>query len=513
MTHRLAAILLPLLALSGPALANEKSSALIAEARGYARGADPNPDLAILTLQQARLADPADADAAFFLAGYALENFLYELSLSAAEAAQALDPARPNLHYIKGRALAGLGRHEAALAEYEAEPNRAGNRFYWFHRALAEKELGHHAAALESLDKAAAQNPAAAAAIGMQRGDLLVLQGQVAQSADAYRAAAAADPRSPVAGTIAERLSRLESARAAHPPFTGRLTLALEHDDNVGLFDNGVVRPPNVTDSDDLRVLTALAVDFRAYEGDGQVFGLSARGARTSYLSESDFDDGLLGAGAFWTIRRGVNFGGAAAAANMQWVDDDSHLASYAGTFYLGHDFGPRWRGIVSASATARNFLAPVAQPSRNRDGTVWAAEGSLSWKAFELGQGWAQLEAGGGASTEDSQGGFYDNDAWQARLEGRVPLRLWGETPGEVGAGLFWRGQDYDNPVQLASIPRLRQDDLFSQFIRLEHPLLDEIDLTAEYRHTENDSNAAGFGYDSNIISGGIVWRFGFGS
>jgi tetratricopeptide (TPR) repeat protein/SAM-dependent methyltransferase len=102
-------------------------------------------------------ADPANADAHYYLAMIACQRGRFDEGAKLARKAVAGDPRHARAHVLLGRSLSALGRHEDALASFDCAiaiaPNLAqahGNR------GDVLGELGRNAAAVESYDRAVA---------------------------------------------------------------------------------------------------------------------------------------------------------------------------------------------------------------------------------------------------------------------------------------------------------------------------------------------------------------------
>ena len=196
------------------ASANEASQKLVAEAEQLMKAAPPNRQQILQKLDAAVRADPRDGRAAFLHGAQLMLMHAARSGLVSLNKASAIDPARRNLQFFRGRALYDLGRGKEALAAYDRESNKDGNPMFSFYRGLANKQLKNYAAALADFDRSDAVYEAGRQGAQLHRGDIHAAQGKRVEAAKAYQAAVHADARSPVADTARARLAKVRPTPA-----------------------------------------------------------------------------------------------------------------------------------------------------------------------------------------------------------------------------------------------------------------------------------------------------------
>jgi tetratricopeptide (TPR) repeat protein len=194
-----------------PASANEASRQLIRDAAQLVGATPPQPVEALAKLREATTADPKDALAWFVRGGHALTQYLAKEALESFDKAAALNPKLANLQFLRGRALQELGRSGPALAAFNREPNKNGNRLFYFYRGLANMQAKNSTAALADFARSDTAFEAGRQATQLHRGDIFAAQRRIADARQAYQRVFAIDPKSPVVATAQARLKILDT--------------------------------------------------------------------------------------------------------------------------------------------------------------------------------------------------------------------------------------------------------------------------------------------------------------
>ncbi len=189
-------------------------------------------------------ADPANADAHYYLAMISCQGGRFAVGAELARKSLAADPRHARAHVLLGRASSALGQHEEALASFDRAimlaPDLAEAHS---HRADALNALGRNAEAIESYDRTLALAP-----------DSIE---------DRFNRAAALN----IAGRNAEAVSSLDHAVAARPQFAQAHLLRAKVLSDLGRYgeaieglDRALALAPDLADAWVGRGATLLAI-------------------------------------------------------------------------------------------------------------------------------------------------------------------------------------------------------------------------------------------------------------
>jgi len=140
-------------------------------------------------------ADPANADANFYLGMLAYQHRRYAEAAELARKSLAADRRQARAHLLAGQALCALGRHEEALANFDrAVASVPDHAEIWLGRGNVLAELKRHDEALAAYDKALALKPDLADA-WLGRGNIFRNRKRYDDSLAAYDQALAFKPQ------------------------------------------------------------------------------------------------------------------------------------------------------------------------------------------------------------------------------------------------------------------------------------------------------------------------------
>jgi protein O-GlcNAc transferase len=173
-------------------------------------------------------ADPANADARYYLGTMSCQNGQFAEGAELARQALAHNPRHAPAHLLLGRALSALGQHDEALASFDRaialSPESAEAHS---HRADLLADLGRNAEALDNYDQALLFNPVAVED-WCNRGLLLMALGQREEAVSSFDRAIAVRPDFAQAhawrgkalsdlGRFQEALDAIDNALAGRP--------------------------------------------------------------------------------------------------------------------------------------------------------------------------------------------------------------------------------------------------------------------------------------------------------
>jgi hypothetical protein len=445
----------------GPVAASSRSRQLVQEARELAHGSPARPVDALEALARAVKADPDDEEARFFLAYVALQVDRPRAALDALGVLERRGIRRPHHHYLKGRALAALGRHDEAVRAYDAETHRSDNPYVDEQRALS----------LRALDRRAPRP-------------------------EARTVAALASPASPGDAS----LSVVLDAGPSRPPPRLQVSVAnrLEYDDRESIASTG-------------RNVATLDVDYALTRTPS---GQAGAVVSSSYLA--GFDDGTASS---WVNRGGLRgettrgswtVGGELEASAVKL--DDPALDS-TGATARGWVATSAWDGHwpqIGYEITRRDMkLTPEFTPE-DRDATIHAVSLSDAWIARRRRDGPLELRLTLSAAREDTTGGFYDLTFGSGQIVGSMFLALWPRTPANLEIGGSLDRTRYASELHTAAVGGERSDRTAAGWIRLRQPLANgRTSVDVQYTRSRATSTIEGLGFVGQLASVGLQHVF----
>jgi tetratricopeptide (TPR) repeat protein len=432
-------------------------------------------------------AQPASAEAHFYLGLTSSRLEDYASAVAAIQKAIELDPALPGGHMSLGIAHYEQGDYAAAAEELERElANDAENASAQLFLGLSYQKLGRYDDSIARFERAAAQDPSfeqlALYNIGLSQ--LEMRQYQPAR--ESLQRAIAVDPESDSADSARTLLRVVDSEEKDQKPYSLNGKIGLEVASNVtvpeldassgksdvaGIFELGgafrFLDAPNYEAEVGYDFYQSVYSDVTRANLQSHTFGID--GTREVYGAD-------VGGSYRFTYSR---LGG----------DDFLNLHNLLPS--VGFSVLPNWYAIVGYNYQHKDF-----DEDNDRDGDQHALALDNFWFLCD---GSASLSLGYRLQQEDTHGAEYDYFGNLVNARFKTPLSI---KSFEFDGVLFFQYQsrDYDNIT--VSIGKKRNDNRYNAALGLGKDLNEFVRAQIDYQYFNSDSNLPDADYDEHIVT-----------
>ncbi len=505
--------------------------------RGERLVAAGNCGEAIPVLREAADAEPSDPRAPFLLGRCLLSQRDYVAAEEALRTARRLDPDLPDIDLAVGIAQFHLDDFDKARISFAAAEGRtqdtAALELYRGLTLLQEGVENREAAA--ALERARQANPDAVEPVASYYEGIALANAEEADAAeDALERARETSPNSPWADAAERALQRISGWQAGDAWAT--VTFGAEYDTNVVLRGRGVTLPDEISGRHDVRLVWGASLGKELWRNRDWSFGAMLNYSGSAHDELNEFNSHYPVA-SFWIDRRlseqlTAQFQGDFGYA---WLDGDPFMNTQALTpalhyqwaqgsvtrlsarfyrndfmFSRGDDI-PDGPGVIGGVCPGGfTFCGPLGlnEPSsRNRDGYGLALTLEHWWPVEALA---TRFHAGYVYHLFDAQGNEYSFMGHELRLGARtqLPWEVILDTSGSLLYRPFDDPTSYPDPADVledGTQYRLssanRRDRTIHLSVGLERDLNERMSAALRYQWIDNDSNAAVFDYDREII------------
>jgi tetratricopeptide (TPR) repeat protein len=455
------------------------------------------------SFQKVVAAQPANRDAWRLLACAFNGLGRFEEALAAADrAGSRYEAARAKLHL--GRAAEALDtlRLQARLHPDDAEAQ--------YEYAVALHDTGAWAEALAPLERARTLDGSRALACRYMEGLCLLRSGDTTGASKALNQAIEIGPHSQLATSARQILRTLvlraliQSRREPVPAgkrWWARATWAWETVDNVPLLADDVSPlPAEISHRSDQRL--AMSVDAGAVlVQEGPLWaGLRMDGSAAWHRRLDDFDLFTARIAAFGLYREEPWEAGLELSYGHTWFDRDPFVDAYTVRAHGQRSLSDATFVRLDAAFTQAEYRNRPPTPFEDRDGPIAGMSATGGWTIAETR---TALTLGGLFSSNDTQGGSYENDA--VGFFAGVRQGVWGDLV--VSARVQYRRVEFREKNLRANFATERRDDEWSWGIRIEKGFVRHLSVFAEYREYRNESNIdAVFSYEQRVFAAGVM-------
>lgn len=492
---------------STPVLASEQSSLLIDDGLATLQTGDLVGATEIFI--QAYDADPADAEAAFYVGVGMNRMGDFVQALTALDEAQRLGYAGPELDYESGWALLAVGQYDRAierLEAYEAANPGYGKTSEFLGRAWLAK--GDTARAQDLFNQAVARDPSLASSVAVQMATIEASQGNPEAAAAFLDSIVANDPSSPLGQYLGQELAQLAPEATGTPKVWSVVaSFAVGHDSNAIALGDASPLPSGITNQSGSFIESAVSGQYTVFSRPG-VDRLDLTGA----VGLRRYDDNLTVVDSeFWSL--GADYQGLIRkdlvgrvqgylGGNTSHLDASNRYAGVRGSVQF-ESFDVLWEPWASMTYIDYNQVGFVA-PADDRDGNTWGL-GVNSYWTWDLIE--ADLRAGGAYGNSQTKGTNFDNHSWLAVIG--ISKELSDEVVGEISYTMI--NSQYDNADTRATPPgSFNRADRTRYFtFQLSKPVWENVSLFGRATVTHNSSNITAFAYDRLETIAGIAASF----
>lgn len=472
-----------------------------------------NYEEAIEVLTKARAADPASAEAAFYLGmAYRQINDIPNAFRHFSDAVS-LRPLTDNaiLEMIETATLmdkADVALKWVAVAEeHKVYPARVA-----FLKGAALAKAKNYEEAIASFEKAKKLDPAYAQAADFQIGVCYMNQRQYGRASELFKSAITQDPLSDMASYARRYQEAAEQWRYLERPL--RLTIGVtgQYDSNYrALGDTYELAPAaynaaiEETKKQSLVMQNTVRLDFIPVLPAPFVFNAGYAALNTLHQRYSTENDTLANS---FTLAPGLQFDSFAVNLVANYTHNLKRDPSYSRYSEIS-SIGPLVRVLlsknhileISGAYTRKNYFQAVSNPELE-DQTSKGLDSSLGWVWLYGEGGLFNLKVGYGR--DNAEGLHYDSQTYRAAASLIYPL---GQTL-RLQLGAEFALQDYKNANTFFD-DIYRKDRTYSGTVGLTWAACKYADVIAQYLYNRVDSNIYAFDYDRHVFSLGVELKF----
>jgi len=437
--------------------------------------------------KQATSAQPASAEAHFYLglASSRLED--YASAVAAMQQAIALDPTLPGVHMSLGIAYYEQGHYAEAAGELERElANDPTNASAQLFLGLTYQKLGRYEDSIASFERAAAQD-ASFEQIALYNIGLSQLQMQQFQPArESLQRAIALDPESESADSARTLLRVVDSEEQDRKPFSLSGRVGLEVDSNVSVPELDAS-----SGKSDVAGVFELGGSYRFlhapnYEAE---IGYDFYQSVYSDVTEANLRSHTFGIDGTRDVH-GADVGGSYRFTHSQLGGDD-FLNLHNLLPSVGFSVLPNWYAIVGYNYLHKNF-----DRDNDRDGDQHALALDNFWFVCD---GRASIALGYRLQKENTHGAQYDFFGNLVSARFKTPLSI---KSFDFDAMLFFQYQSRDYDHVTPSIGKKRDDNRYNAALGLGKDINQYVRAQIDYQYFNSDSNLPEADYDEHIVT-----------
>lgn len=418
----------------------------------------------------------------------AVEIGLWDRAITALERHEAAKPGNAKTAEFLGRAHAGKGEYDSAVALFEDAMRRdpAVRPSALYHLAYLEMQRGDRAAADATLERLFAEVP-----------------------------------DSPLARALAERLEATSEARrrgaarreaAGEPakPWRAGAAVAYGHNNNVLALPDAMPVPPGGGSRGSYLVSYAadLRYDWRLGDADVLSAGYVLGGAEY-FDSAGDYNDHTLFGNWSHALSGDLDLAGRLGFGKTL-VDGSSFRTTYSLGASLAYRLGARAVVDFGYGAVISDYDREPADARQDRDANTHTLSVTLTGNLTGLFPGDPLLRLGLAHAWNRAAGSNFDYRATSIFVSASASLPL--ELTLDASAAISSHGYVHLNSFAFDGIRLFafdRDDNVKIGSLRLSRPIVDGVDVFLSYRRIDNKSNIGFFDYTQDSWSLGLRARF----